>query len=335
MRDRLFYRSWHLACHVSQIPKQGDYFAFSICGQDLFVIRDVNGVVRCFFNVCQHRGHTLFEDSGRIRMIVCPYHGWTYELNGQLRGAPSTKNLLGFDGSVICLTAVKVEIFCGFIFVNLDSEAAPMSAVYPGVQEAITALCPDIEERVFAHAHDTLEHANWLVAVENYNECYHCKRVHKSFSTGVIDPQTYHIRAFGNAKCLRHTAKAQSGAGAWYDTSGSDYAAFFLWPAFSLQFYPSGLMNTYHWRPLAVNETLVFRSWYSRDGGVDDGLQTVIDLDRDTTFAEDLEIIQRVQRGLGSMGYRPGMLVVNPAGGIESEHSIAKLHEWVREIIDD
>jgi phenylpropionate dioxygenase-like ring-hydroxylating dioxygenase large terminal subunit len=335
VRDRLFYRSWQFACHVSRIPQPGDYVAFSICDQDLFVVRGENGEVSCFFNVCQHRGHPLLEDSGHARAIVCPYHGWSYELSGQLRGAPGTRNLPTFDRSAICLTPIKVEIFHGFVFVNLDPEAAPMNVVYPGVHEAVAAFCPDIEARVFAHAHDALEHANWLAAIENYNECYHCQRVHKRFASGVIDPRTYDIRPFGNGKCLQHTAKAQSGAGAWYDTSGSDYASFFLWPTFSLQLYPSGMVNTYHWRPLGVDRTRVFRSWYSPNGLVDDDLRTVIDLDRDTTFAEDLEILNRVQRGMGSLGYRPGNLVLNPAGGIESEHSIAKLHEWVREVVDD
>ena len=333
-RDRLFHRTWQFACHASRIPEPGDYLAFSILDQDLFVIRGRDGAVRCFFNVCQHRGHALLEGSGRTRLVVCPYHAWSYGLDGKLRNAPRTRHLAGFDRLDICLSEVKLEAFCGFIFVNLDPDAPPMAEVFPGVEQAIRALCPDIEERAFAHEHDTREHCNWLVAVENYNECYHCKVVHPTFASGVIDTKSYNIRPFGTTKCLHHTAKAQSGESAWYDTSGSGYGSFFLWPAFSLQIYPSGLVNTYHWQPLSVGDTRVYRGWYSRDGVVDDSLQKVIDLDRDTTFAEDLELVKRVQRGLGSMGYRPGPLVVNPDEGIDSEHSIAKLHEWMREAVD-
>ena len=333
-KDRLFYRSWLFACHVSRIPEPGDYFAFSILDQDLFVIRDRAGGLRCFFNVCQHRGHPLVEGSGRTRLIACPYHAWSYELDGKLRNAPRTRGLTGFDPTGICLTEVRLEVLCGFIFVNLDSEAPPMAAAFPGVEEAIRAFCPDVDERVFAHEHDTRESCNWLVAIENYNECYHCKVVHPTFASGVIDAQSYNIQPIGATRCLHHRAKAQSGETAWYDTSGSDYGSFFLWPAFSLQIYPSGLVNTYHWQPLAVDDTRVYRGWYSRDGIVDDSLQKVIDLDRDTTFAEDLALLRRVQRGLGSMGYRPGPLVVNPDEGIDSEHSIAKLHEWLREAVD-
>ncbi len=334
-RERLFHRSWLFACHASRLPEPGSYFAFSILDQDLFVIRSRDGGLRCFFNVCRHRGHALVEGTGRARVLVCPYHAWSYDLEGRLRGAPGTRGLSGFDAGGICLTEVRLEVFCGFVFVNLDPEARPMAAVFPGVEEAIRTLCPDIDDRVFAQEHSAEEACNWMVAVENYNECYHCKVVHKTFASGVIDPQSYNVRGFGATKCLHHTAKAQSGAAAWYDTSGSDYGSFFLWPGFSLQVYPSGLVNTYHWQPLSPEATRVFRGWYSRDGRVDEGLRKVIELDRDTTFAEDLALVKSVQRGLGSLGYRPGPLVVNPEEGIDSEHSIAKLHEWLREAIDD
>ncbi len=334
-RDLLFFRTWQYACHASRISKPGDYFAFSLLDQDLVLIRGRDNAVRCFFNVCQHRGHTLLKDSGRTRLVVCPYHAWSYDLDGQLRAAPGTKNLPGFDRSGICLTEVRTDVFCGFVFVNLDAEAPGLSVSFPGVEASVRALCPDIEHRDFAHEHSVRERCNWLVAVENYNECYHCKVVHPTFASGVIDPQSYNIVPLEESRCLRHSAKAQSGASAWYDTTGSDYGSFFLWPAFSLQIYPSGLVNTYHWRPLAVAETQVHREWYSPDGSVDDTLQNVIDLDRDTTFAEDLQLVERVQRGLGSLGYRPGVLVVNPVQGIDSEHSIAKLHEWIREAVDE
>lgn len=335
IKEGLLYKSWHFACHESQIPETGDYFAFSIMDQDVFVVRQKDSSLRCFYNVCQHRGHTLVEGAGRANLLVCPYHAWSYALDGRLRGAQGTKGQANFDRSRICLTEVRLDRFCGFVFANLDPEAEPMSEAFPGVESAVRALAPDIEERVYAGGHEVAESCNWLVAVENYNECYHCKMVHRTFSSGVIDPGSYDIQAFSEAaKCLHHTAKAQSGDTAWYDTSGSDYGSFFLWPLFSLQIYPSGLVNTYHWRPEGVGETTIHRGWYSKDGVIDDAMQRVIDLDRQTTFEEDLELVKRVQRGLASRGYRPSPLVINLEGGIDSEHSIDKLHEWLMEAID-
>ena len=334
-RRELFFKTWQFACHESRIPEPGDYFAFSVLDQDLFVVRQKDRSIRCFYNVCQHRGHPLVDQEGRARLLVCPYHAWSYSLDGKLKGAHGTKDQPGFDRSKICLTGVRLEAICGFLFANLDGAAASLAECFPGVEEAIRGFCPDIEERVFAHEHEAPEHCNWLIAVENYNECYHCKVAHPTFAAGVVDPQSYDIQPFSpEAKCLMHKAKAQTSETAWYDTSGSDYASFFLWPAFSLQLYPSGLVNTYHWRPEDVANTTVHRTWYSKDGVVDDDLQRVIDLDRDTTFAEDLLLVKRIQRGLGSRGYKPGPLVLNAKGGIDSEHSIAQLHQWVREASD-
>lgn len=335
VREDVYYKTWQLACHQSRIAEPGAYFAFSIMDEDLFVARQKDGSVRCFYNVCQHRGHTLVEGEGKSSVLVCPYHAWTYELDGSLRAAPGTKKMESFDKSAICLTEIKVEVFCGFVFVNLDPDALSMTETFPGVEEAIRALCPDVEERIFAHQHSAPEYCNWMVAVENYNECYHCKVVHPTFAEGVIDPGSYNIRPdFEDAKVLHHSAAASSGEGAWYDTSGSDYGSFYLWPSFSLQIYPGGMVNTYHWRPEGVADTTVYRGWYSKDGSVNDELQKVIDLDKDTTFAEDLLLVKAVQKGLNSRGYRPGPLVLSPSEGIDSEHSIAALHGWLKEAVD-
>ncbi|MEM7091296.1 MAG: Rieske (2Fe-2S) protein, partial [Pseudomonadota bacterium] len=132
-RHGLLARSWQFAGHASQVRSAGDYFAFEIAGEHLFCIRGRDEVIRTFYNVCQHRAHQLVQDSGATRVVVCPYHSWTYELTGHLRAGPNIKSVPGFDKSKICLTAVRTEVFNGFIFVNLDDNAAPMDDWYPGV----------------------------------------------------------------------------------------------------------------------------------------------------------------------------------------------------------
>ena len=335
VKSRILDRSWHYVCHQTRVPEIGDYHAFELLGEDLFVIRGRDGEIRCFYNVCQHRGHQLVTDTGRTKTLVCPYHAWTYSLDGALKGAPNARRVKGFDKSKICLTEVRVDEFLGFLFVNLDEGAKSMRETFPGVEEAVLEFVPDMLERVFADEHSTNENCNWLVAVENYNECYHCHHCHKSFSAGIVDPETYDIQPFGGGRVLRHSAEGAQGYGAWYDTSESPYRSFFLFPCFSLQIYPNGLVNTYYWRPLHVGDTEVHRGWFTFDGVVDDALQRVIDLDRETTFAEDLALVRSVQRGLNSRGYRRGPLVIVPGSGINSEHSIAALHRWVLEDLDD
>ncbi len=334
VRTEIYFKTWQLACHSSQVANPGDYLSLSIFDQDLFVIRGQDKRLRGMYNVCQHRGHLLVEGSGTKPRITCPYHAWTYDLEGQLIGAPNSQSVPGFDASKICVPQIRVEEFLGFVFVNLDENCESMETCYPGVKAQILDLCPNIEKQVFAHEHHADEGCNWLTAVENYNECYHCKGAHPDFAKGVIDPGSYNVAPFGEGKVLRHSAKATMSDEAWYDVSGSDYGSFFLWPSMSFQIYPGGVVNTYHWRPLAVDDVRVYRGWYSDDGNVDATLQTIVDLDRQTTFAEDLVLVKNVQRGLNSMGYRPGPLVVDPNGGIDSELSTSKLHQWLREAVD-
>ena len=334
VKKEIYFKTWQLACHRSQVANVGDYFSFSIFDQDIFVVRGQDQTLKAMYNVCQHRGHRLVSGCGNKSTIVCPYHAWSYTLDGRLKRAPNSDKVNGFDASSIRIPQIRLEEFLGFVFVNLDVECLGMDEYYPGVREAILALCPEIESHLFAHEHTAEEGCNWLIAVENYNECYHCKMAHPQFAKGVIDPNSYAVKPFGMGKVLRHTSKATQSGKAWYDVSGADYGSFFLWPSTALQFYPGGLVNTYHWRPLAVEDTRVHRGWYSQDGKVSDTLQKVIDLDRETTFAEDLELVKNVQRGLRSMGYTPGPLILDPEGGIDNELSVATLHQWLREAVD-
>lgn len=334
VRQNIYFKTWQIACHSSQVSNPGDYFCFSIFEQDIFVIRGADGRLRGFYNVCQHRGHKLLDGYGNKRAITCPYHAWTYDLNGKLKRAPNSEKVRGFDARSICVPQINLQEFLGFVFVNMDPQSATMDETYPGARHAILELCPDIENRRFAHEHTADEGCNWLIAVENYNECYHCKMVHREFAKGVIDPESYRISPFGQGKVLRHTSKAAKNEKAWMNTEGRDYGSFFLWPSCSIQIYPGGIVNSYHWRPLAVDNTRVHRCWYSSDGEVDESLQKVIELDRETTFAEDLLLVKNVQRGIHSLGYTPGPLIIDKDGSIDSELSIAALHRWLREAVD-
>lgn len=332
--EAVFYKNWLLACHSSQLSRRGDYLTLSLYDQDIVIARGRDDELKAFYNVCQHRGHKLADGSGNKKLLVCPYHRWSYDLDGRLKAAPNSNRVPGFDPSAICLTPIRVENFLGFVFVNLDAQAKSMDETYPGIRAEMLALCADVEQRKYAYHHEADEGCNWLTAVENYNECYHCKTCHASFAKGIIDPGSYRITPYGDIKALHHTSLATCSDQAWYDVSGADYGSFYLWPATAIQFYPGGVVNSFTWRPLAVDDVRVFRAFYSNSGLVDGVLQNVIDHDRDTTFSEDLEIVKQVQRGLNSRGYRPGPLVIDPGGGIDNELPVRKLHEWLREAID-
>ena len=330
--ERVFFRSWLYACHASFLEGAGRYKVVELLGESLLLVRDQSNVLHAFYNVCQHRGHRIASDEGNATRFVCPYHAWCYDLQGRLKSAPGTKGVRGFDKDKVHLARVRVEEFLGFVFVNFDRQAASMEQTYPNLAATLERLCPDIAARYFAFEHSAQEESNWLVAVENYNECYHCQHVHKAFSEGVVVPESYDVQPLGcDARVLHHSAKAATGEGSWYDTSRSDYASFFLYPGFSFQLYPSGLLNTYYWRPLSVSTTRVHRGWFSHDGSVNAELEAIIERDRTTTFAEDLELVKSVQRGLESRSFEQAQLVVSTQGGVKSEHSLACLHRWLRE----
>ena len=332
----LFMRTWQYAGHASQAPNPGDYFTFEIAGQQLFCIRDDQGQLNTFYNVCQHRAHELVQGSGNCRkLIVCPYHAWSYHLDGQFFKGPNTDSVPEYSGEAISLSKVRTEVFCSFVFVNLDDAAAPMEAWYPAAEHELHAYVPDIDSLEPLEWTQVLEKCNWKVSVENYSECYHCRINHKTFATGVIKPETYDIQPQGY--CLRHTTECQNLDQMSYsidldaNAHAGDYSSWFLWPTFSFQVYPGNVLNTYHWQPTDVEAVQVTRGWYTVGGKPSDLIHELVVQDRETTVEEDIHLVESQQRGFKNRGYRPGPLVIDPAGGVNSEHSIQVLQQWMRD----
>jgi len=337
-RDGVLARTWQFAGHISQVENIGDYFTFEIAGENLFAIRTQDGTIRAFYNVCQHRAHELLTDSGNTKLIVCPYHAWTYELTGKLRMGPNVKSVPGFDRNAICLNEIRIEDFCGFLFANLDTDAASMEEWFPNVRAQLSEFVPQIDSLKPLEWVEIEESCNWKVSVENYSECYHCQLNHPTFSKGVVKPSTYDIQPQGY--CLRHTTECQNLDQMTYpiDLSSNEhaghYSSWFLWPMFSFQVYPGNVLNTYHWRPVDHENVTVWRGWYSVDGVDSEVVRRLAVQDRASTVEEDIHLVQSVQRGLRSRGYRPGPLVVDPKSGVSSEHSIKTLQHWMRTSLD-
>jgi len=109
----------------------------------------------------------------------------------------------------------------------------------------------------------------------------------------------------------------------------TDYSSWFLWPTFSFQVYPGNVLNTYLWRAVKVAGTRVYRGWYNVDGARSEVVARLAQQDLSTTVTEDIRLVNSVQQGLASLGYRPGPLVIDPDQGVNSEHSIRAIHEWV------
>lgn len=335
-KERIFFRTWQFAAHASQLEHPGDYVVFEICGQNLFVLRGSDNELRGFYNVCQHRAHELLQGTGNVRLIACPYHAWTYTTDGRLKKARNADKVPGFDADRICLTAVRVEQFCGFVFVNLDDNAVPMARRFAAVSEQVRGFVAGLDELKLAHEHSAREDCNWKVAVENYNECYHCPVVHRDFTRGVVEASSYNVSTQGEV--LRHTARSSTHTAYQVEPQAAhseDYSSWYLWPSFSVQVYPGNVVNTYHWRPQTVDRTIVHRQWFVAGGKLTAEHEKLIEFDRTTTFTEDLSLVNSVQRGLNSRGYRPGPLVIDPGQGVNSEHSIQAFYAMVLGALGD
>src|SRR6185436_4700657 len=167
----IFERTWQLAGHVSDLAEPGSYLTTEVVDQPVLVVRDQEGEIRAFRNVCRHRGSRLLAGSGQCgKAIRCLYHGWTYRLDGRLIGVPEGRDIPDLDKSRLGLHQVRAEVFCGLIFVNLDPGAEPLGARLGGLAERLARYdLPSL--RRFGRGGD-VQPANWTVVVENYLEGY-------------------------------------------------------------------------------------------------------------------------------------------------------------------
>jgi phenylpropionate dioxygenase-like ring-hydroxylating dioxygenase large terminal subunit len=177
--DRLISQRWLLVDHVSRIPNKGDYFLFDVGNDSIIIIRETDEKVNAFFNVCRHRGSRIcLEHQGNKGLLTCPYHAWTYDLNGELR--PPRLMPDNFDRSQFGLNPCHVRVFHGFIFVCL-SEGSP-----PDFDQEYSEFGEMLDFHGFSNAKiavkkDYPNACNWKLVVENFIECYHCAPSHAAY----------------------------------------------------------------------------------------------------------------------------------------------------------
>ena len=321
-KHAIFYRSWLYAGHVCLLDAPGKYLVRDIGDQSVIIIRHGDGELRGFHNVCQHRAHRLLEGEGGVReSIVCPYHNWTYELSGALKYARGTERMTHFDAGAVCLRPVKVEVFHGFVFYNLDLEAAPMSTEYAALGDELRTFSPNAPQLKRAYRREYPIKANWKVSVENFDECYHCPIRHKSLMAGGLDVHSYRVQVKGNyhAHYSRDVGDQQAYS---YDPQAEGQAeelgAWFLWPTLSFEVYPGGYLNTYYHHPVGPEETVQIFEWYFDTDHLTDEYQAIVDF-MSVVRDEDLPIVESVQKGLHSMGYIQGRFVIDPDSNVNEE----------------
>lgn len=332
----IFYRSWWCAGHKSQLTKPGSYLTTQIHEQGVVVTRGQDGVLRAFYNVCQHRGHELVQGCGETRMFTCPYHAWTYNLDGTLRTARLTKSLPDFKSCDFALKPVQVEDFCGFIFVNLDPAARPLKEQTGALEDEIRKYVPRIDDMVFAHRHNYEIKANWKVVIDNFLECYHCHPAHRDF-VDLVDMDSYRNILNGLYVSQISDAPRTTKARAYSFEKGDvdfGYAGWFLWPNLTLWVYPgepniSALKIIPHGAECSL-ETL---DWFLPSAELSDQVKAAMKYMDETLQPEDIRLCESVQRGLKSRGYNQGRFVVDPEHPELSEHGVHHFQRMVAEAL--
>ena len=179
--SEIYLKSWLYAGHCSEIPKVGDWFLFEMGGESVIIVRSDDNEIHALLNVCRHRGSRVcLEARGCSKVLACRYHGWAYELDGQLRSAAHMKD--DFDKTDISLKRIHTEILEGMIYLNFADRPASFEVVRQGLTDCL--LPYRIDEAKVAHRQVYPINANWKLSVENYTECYHCAPAHPEYSKG-------------------------------------------------------------------------------------------------------------------------------------------------------
>lgn len=319
---RLFRRSWLYAGLTEQVAAPGDFFTYSAGDLSIIVLRDHDGVLRGFVNVCRHRGsELLLEPCGHRTTIQCHYHAWTYNLDGTLRAAPAAKEEPGFRKEEHSLFPVQVETWGPFIFVNPDAHAGPLGALLGELPDLVraTGIRLDALRRRVRRTYDI--RANWKVVVDNYLECYHCPTAHPGFCD-LIDVNSYEVTEYEwfstQGGALKSSAKEGKSKSALYDVSGEVREGFYayLWPNFTLNIYPGpGNVSLNLFVPVAVDRTLAIYDYCFVESVSE---QEERDFVRfiDQVQDEDVVLCESVQRGLSSGYFDQGKLMLSREKGL-------------------
>ncbi len=183
--SKVFGSEWLCAGRSSALPNPGDYTTMEIAGDPIMIVRDRDGQLRAQSNVCRHRMSTLLEGRGTVKSIVCPYHAWTYNLDGSLRGAPAMMHNDSFCKSDIKLAQIRCEEWLGWIMVTLNPDAAPVAEGLAGISDLVGHYGMENYVESFRETHRW--NTNWKVLAENFMESYHLPVCHSGTIGGTVD----------------------------------------------------------------------------------------------------------------------------------------------------
>lgn len=302
-QERVFARTWQPVGYASKVANSGDYFACDVQGEPIVVARAKDGILRAFSNVCRHRASTIVEGSGSASVLRCPYHAWTYELNGSLLGTPEFEGVEDWDRSAVCLPQFRVETWGPFVFVNQDANAPELEQVWGDIPRQTEEFASGVDQFRLSARRDYVINCNWKVYIDNYLEGYHLPAAHPGLFRQ-LDYSQYRVDTFRYYSS--QYAPLRGGAGALY---------FWIFPNFMLNIYPDNLSSNII-LPMGLDKTLTVFEWFAHAGEVAE--ETIAFSDE--IQQEDIKICENVQRGLQSRTYNQGRFSVKRENGVHHFH---------------
>jgi phenylpropionate dioxygenase-like ring-hydroxylating dioxygenase large terminal subunit len=297
--ERVFARTWQYVGHTGQVADTGAFFAASAGQIPVVVTRARDGLLRAFLNVCRHRGHVVASGAGRRETLQCPYHAWTYGLDGGLRAAPRSEREPGFEGDKLGLEPIPVDTWGPFVFVNPDRDATPLADVLGQVPNQLAEIL-DVDALQFRFRTEFEVNANWKIACENFLECYHCAVAHPGFSAAVdISPDRYRLEAEGLVSSqfgpLRENGDSFLAGG---EVPRSQFH--FVWPNFGINVFPGHPnLSCGSILPVGPERTLRFLDYFFAPGVDQAWVDELLAFD-DQIGREDTALVEGVQRGVRS-----------------------------------
>jgi choline monooxygenase len=321
--QNVFSRNWQVVGRTSQVERPGQYVTATVATEPIVAVRGSDRRLRAFYNVCRHHAMTVMnEPCGQAQHMRCPYHGWTYNLEGELRGMTEFDGVQHFERADNGLVPVRVEAWENFVFVNLDANAAPLKDFLGALVERARPL--RFGDLKFVERRSYMLNCNWKVYVDNFLDGgYHVPHMHKGLNS-VLDYTNYTIENVDRC-CVQSSpvsvdTKSEVSAAA---TRKGD-RAFYFWqyPNFMLNWY-EGYLDTNLVLPLGVDRCEVIFDFHFGDVSEEQmphiresmGVSEVVQ-------QEDMVICDRVQRGLNSRAYQAGRLSVRREAG---EHLFHRL----------
>src|SRR5579864_5894808 len=329
----VFGKSWQVAGRLDQVRENGAFFTTDSVGEPIVVVRGDDAQLRAFYNVCRHHAAAVVtEAEGCAKQFRCPYHGWTYGIDGALKGMVEFEGVCNFDRSKSGLVPVKVDAWETFVFVNLDGQAAPLQDFLGKVQEIVAPLQLSKKMKFFDRRVYTLQ-CNWKVYVDNYLDGgYHVPHAHKGLSS-VIEYTKYTIENLERA-CLQSSPLSSGKKSEGGVAATRQGRAFYLWiyPNFMINAY-EGVMDTNLVLPLAVDKCAVVFDYYFADVSKKAAAHHRASIKvSEKVQDEDMAICDAVQRGLASRAYVAGRLSVRREAGEHLFHRL--LHADMTRALD-